>query len=241
MSRRWGPVRTAYRLRLNPSTVHKVLVRCGAPPLARTDPAIGARLRGKPKPQRYKHGTPGDLVHVAVKKLGRIPNGGGDRVHGRAKGNLIKKSVRPGIAFIHNAIDDHPRLAYSEILADERKETAAGFWTRANAYFTSCVITVKRVLTDDGSAYRSVVFAEALGEVTNKRTWPYRPQTNGKVERFNQSMDQEWAYARPYRSEAERVAAFPKFLHTYNHRRGPTALKGASPAHRVPNRSGQNS
>ena len=240
VSRRWGPVRIAYRLRLNPSTVHKVLVRYGAPPLAWTDPATGARLRGKPKPQRYEHETPGDLVHVDVKKLGRIPNGGGHRVHGRGKGNRIKKSVKPGIAFIHNAIDDHSRLAYSEILADERKETAAGFWTRANAYFTSCGITVKRVLTDNGSAYRSMVFAEALGEVTHKRTRPYRPQTNGKVERFNQTMDQEWAYARPYRSEAERVAAFPEFLHTYNHHRGHTALKGVSPADRVPNLSGQN-
>jgi transposase InsO family protein len=241
VARRWGPARIAYRLRLNPATVHKVLTRYHVPPLAWTDPATGARLRAKPKPQRYEHAAPGELVHVDVKKLGRIPDGGGHRVHGRAKGNRIKKSAKPGTAYIHNAVDDHSRLAYCEVLADERKETASAFWKRADAYFASCGITVKRVLTDNGSAYRSKAFADALGEVAHKRTRPYRPQTNGKVERFNRTLEQEWAYARPYASEAERVAAFPEFLHTYNHHRGHTALKGASPADRVPNLCGQNS
>ncbi len=120
--RRWGPARIAYRLRLNPATVHKVLTRYGAPPLSWTDPATGAPLRAKPKARRYEHEAPGDLVHVDVKKLGRIPDGGGHRVHGRAKGNRIKKTAKPGTAFIHNAVDDYSRLAYCEILADERKE-----------------------------------------------------------------------------------------------------------------------
>jgi transposase InsO family protein len=240
VSRRWGPARIGYRLRLNPSTVHKVLTRYEAPRLAWTDPATGARLRAKPKARRYEHDAPGELVHVDVKKLGRIPDGGGHRVHGRAKGNRIKKSAKPGTAFIHNALDDHSRLAYCEILPDERKETASAFWQRANAFFRSCGITVKRVLTDNGSAYRSKAFAEALGEVVHKRTRPYRPQTNGKIERFNRTLEQEWAYARPYASETERVAAFPDFLHTYNHHRGHTALNGASPADRVPNLCGLN-
>lgn len=240
VSRRWGPARIAYRLRLNPSTVHKVLTRYQAPPLAWTDPATGARLRAKPKPRRYEHDAPGDLVHVDVKKLGRIPDGGGHRVHGRAKGNRIKRGARPGMACVHNAVDDHSRLAYSEVLADEKKETTAAFWQRANDYFASCGITVKRVLTDNGSAYRSTVFAEALGDVVHKRTRPYRPQTNGKVERFNRTLEQEWAYAKPYASEAERVTALPGFLHTYNHHRGHTALKGHSPASRVPNLCGEN-
>ncbi len=240
VSRRWGPQRIAYRLRLNPSTVHKVLRRYQAPPLAWTEPATGARLRARPTPRRYEHEAPGDLVHVDVKKLGRIPDGGGHRVHGRAKGNRVKGTARPGMACVHNAVDDHSRLAYSEVLPDERKETTAAFWKRANAYFTECGVTVKRVLTDNGSAYRSQVFAEALGEVVHKRTRPYRPQTNGKVERYNRTLDQEWAYAKPYASEAERVAALPAFLHTYNHHRGHTALKGASPASRVPNLRGDN-
>ncbi len=227
VSRRWGPARIAYRLRLNPATVHKVLVRYQAPRLAWTDPATGARLRAKPKAQRYEHAAPGDLIHVDVKKLGRIPDGGGHRIHGRAKGNRINKGAKPGTAFIHNAIDDHSRLAYCEIRTDERKETASGFWTRANAYFNAAGITVQRVLTDNGSAYRSKTFAQALGDVRHKRTRPYRPQTNGKVERFNRTLEQEWAYALAYASEAERVAAFPQFLHTYNHHRGHTALKAA--------------
>jgi len=239
VSRRWGPERIAYRLRLNPSTVHKVLRRYQAPPLAWTDPATGARLRAKPKPLRYEHDAPGDLVHVDVKKLGRIPDGGGHRVHGRAKGARIKKTAKPGMACVHNAVDDHSRLAYSEVLPDEKKETTAAFWGRANDYFNSCGVSVKRVLTDNGSAYRSKAFAEALGQVVHKRTRPYRPQTNGKVERYNRTLEQEWAYARPYASEAERVAALPEFLHTYNHHRGHTSLKGLSPASRVPNLCGE--
>ncbi len=240
VSRRWGPARIGYRLGLNPATVHKVLRRYDAPPLAWTDPATGCRLRAKPKARRYEHDAPGDLVHVDVKKLGRIPDGGGHRVHGRAKGNRIKKKTKPGTAFIHNAVDDHSRLAYAEILTDEKKETACAFWERANAWFNNCGITVKRVLTDNGSAYRSHLFAETLGDITHKRTRPYRPQTNGKVERFNRTLEQEWAYARAYTSETQRVAAFPDFLHTYNHHRGHTALGGKTPADRVPNLSGQN-
>ena len=134
-----------------------------------------------------------------------------------------------------------PAWAYSELHHDERKETAAGFWTRANAYFESVGITVQRVLTDNGSCYRSQVFAAALGDaITHKRTRPYRPQTNGKVERLNRTMLEEWAYARPYRSETERVASFDQWLHTYNHHRGHTALDGLSPADLVPNLRGQN-
>jgi transposase InsO family protein len=112
---------------------------------------------------------------------------------------------------------------------------------RALAHFTSIGVTVARVLTDNGSCYRSRDFAQTLSEhgIAHKRTRPYRPQTNGKVERFNRILQEEWAYARPYASESERVAAFPAFLHAYNHHRGHTALKGASPANRVPNLAGQ--
>ena len=239
VSRRWGPARIAYRLGINPATVGKVLARYEAPRLSWTDPATGCRLRAKPKPFRYEHAAPGDLVHVDIKKLGRIPDGGGHRFLGRAAGIRVKKSAKPGTAYIHHAMDDHTRLVYSEILADERKETTAAFWTRANAYFNSCGITVLRVLTDNGAPYRSKLFAQTLGNITHKRTRPYRPQTNGKVERFNRTLGEEWAYARLYLSEAERVAAYPAFIHTYNHHRGHTALGGKSPADRVPNLCGQ--
>ena len=144
-----------------------------------------------------------------------------------------------GYHFLHTAIDGHSRLAYSELLADERKDTAAAFWIRANAWFTECGITVRKVLTDNGSCYRSFAFRDALGDIKHRRTRPYRPQTNGKVERFHRTLADEWAYARLYRSDAESCAEFPSWLHTYNHHRGHTALGGQPPATRVPNLSGQ--
>jgi transposase InsO family protein len=225
--RRWGPARIGYHLGLHPSTVHKVLTRYKMTRLDWLDRPTGRVIR------RYEHAKPGDLVHVDIKKLGKIPDGGGHRVHGRQEGKLIKKSTRPGYAFIHNAVDDCSRLAYSEILTDEKKETAAGFWERAHAFFAAHDIEVLRVLTDNGSCYRSRVFAAALGPIVHKRTRPYRPQTNGKVERFNRTLLEEWAYAQVYLSEADRAAAFPLWLHHYNHHRGHTALRGKAPITRV--------
>ena len=162
-------------------------------------------------------------------EVGYLPDGGGHRAMDRVAGKKNKTGTaanrRPGYAYLHNAVDDHSRFAYTEILEDEKKETAAG-------------ITVKRVLTDNGSCYRSHAFKDALGpDITHKRTRPYRSQTNGKVERFNRTMLEEWAYARPYASEAERVAAFPGWLHDYNHRRGHTSLKGQPPASRAARKS----
>jgi len=239
VSRRLGPHRIAYRLGLPVSTVQAVLVRYGCPRLTWTDPATGCRVR-KQRAVRYEHEAPGDLVHVDVKKLARIPEGGGHRVHGRQAGNKIKKQSRPGYSKLHNAVDDCSRLAYSEILDDEKKETAAAFWTRANTYFESCAITVKRVLTDNGSAYRSQVFADALGDaITHKRTRPYRPQTNGKVERFNRTLLEEWAYAKPYTSESARQGDYQAWIHSYNHHRGHTALGGSTPSERVTNLTGK--
>lgn len=246
VSRRWGPARIAYRLGLQPSTVHKILRRYGCPPLAWTDPATGVRVRGpqgsRRVVRRYEHDAPGDLVHVDIKKLGRIPDGGGHRIHGRQQGKKNRRSIKHGYWYIHNAVDDHSRLAYSELLSDEKKETAVAFWNRAQAYFESAGITITRVLTDNGSCYRSQVFAKTLTDaaITHKRTRPYRPQTNGKVERFNRTMLEEWAYAQPYLSESERAAAFPDFLHNYNHHRGHTSLAGKTPADRVPNLRGEN-
>jgi transposase InsO family protein len=224
------------------STVYKILRRYGCPPLAWTDPATGVRIKWtRKKANRYVHQAPGDLVHVDVKKLGRIPDGGGHKVLGRAGGPQDRARRGMGYWYIHNAVDDHTRLGYSELLTDERKQTAAGFWRRANAYFNSVGITVKRVLTDNGACYRSNDFADALGEnIKHKRTRPYRPQTNGKVERFNRTMLEEWAYARPYQTEADRAASFSDWLHTYNHHRGHTALGGKSPADLVPNLREQN-
>jgi transposase InsO family protein len=242
--RRWGPARIGWLLGLHPSTVHRVLARYGLARLSWLDRATGRVVR------RYEHAAPGDLVHVDVKKLGRIPDGGGHRVTDRITAGANKRATttarsrygkpRIGYSYLHTAVDDHSRLAYAEILSDEKKDTAAAFWRRASSYFTSCGITIQRVLTDNGGCYRSHAFAAALGPaVTHKRTRPYRPQTNGKVERFHRTLADEWAYARPYTSDTERADAFGPWLHIYNHHRGHTALGGHPPASRVPNLSGQ--
>ncbi|WP_329581644.1 IS481 family transposase [Kitasatospora sp. NBC_01250] len=233
--RRWGPARIAYLLRLNPATVHRVLTRYRLARLAHLDRATSRPIR------RYEHSAPGELVHVDIKKLGNIPDGGGHKTLGRQAGRKNRSAA--GYSYLHNAVDDHSRLAYSEILPDERKDTAAAFWTRANEFFARAGITVKRVLTDNGSCYKSHPWRDVLAAagITHKRTRPYRPQTNGKVERFNRTLLDEWAYARPYRTEQERRDAYPAWLHTYNHHRGHTALAGKPPASRVPNLTGQNS
>jgi transposase InsO family protein len=234
VSRRWGPARIAYRLGMAISTVHKILRRYGCPPLAWTDPGTGVRIKGaRRQANRYVHDAPGDMVHVDVKKLGRIPDGGGWRAVGKTQGNKNTTKGRIGYDLIHTAIDDCSRLAYSEILRDERKETCAAFWLRANAFFNSHGITVERVLTDNGPGYRSNAWRDALGDITPKRTRPYRPQTNGKVERFNRTLIEEWAYVRVYSSNAERTAALDDWLHLYNHHRRHTALKGLTPIARV--------
>ena len=235
VSRRWGPARIAAQLRLNRSTVQAILRRYGCPPLRWTDPGTGVRIKtSRPTTNRYEAAAPGDLVHMDVKKLGRIPDGGGHRIHGPQAGKKNRRGIGHGYAFIHSVVDDHSRLAYSEILADERKDTVTAFWTRAHAWFTDAGIEVKAVMTDNGMGYRSHAFRDALGPIRHVRTRPYRPQTNGKVERLNRTLLEEWAYARAYRSETERTAAFTPWLHHYNHHRTHTAING-TPASRVPN------
>jgi transposase InsO family protein len=230
-----GPARIGYRLGVAPSTVHRVLVRLGLNRLAWMDRPSGRVIR------RYERARVGELVHVDIKKLGKIPDGGGWKVLGRTEGkknNNGMGSSRVGYGFIHSAVDDHSRLAYSEILSNERKESAAAFWRRARSWFEALGVEVREVLTDNGSCYRSDLFAQALGEITHRRTRPYRPQTNGKVERFNRTMLEEWAYVRPYASESERHEAFSHFLHLYNHHRSHAALQGKPPISRVDNLAG---
>jgi transposase InsO family protein len=229
-----GPVRIGARLGVPASTVHRVLCRLGMNRLTWMDRPTGRVIR------RYERSTPGELVHLDVKKLGRIPDGGGWKVHGRERvpPTRARRKARTGYAFIHSAVDDHTRLAYSEVLADERKATAAGFWTRAAAFFAGLGIEVGEVLTDNGACYRSTPFAEVLDGVTHRFTRPYRPQTNGKVERFNRTLLEEWSYVRPYTSEVERTRALDEWLHLYNHHRYHTAVGGA-PINRVNNPAGQ--
>jgi transposase InsO family protein len=236
-TRRWGPHRIGYHLHLNRSTVERVLARYRMPKLVYLDQATGLPVR-RPKAVRYEKTVPGELVHVDIKKQGRIPDGGGHRMLGRQAGNKNNTHHgRPGrgYSFHHHAVDDHSRLAYSEILADEKKETAAAFWVRANAFFESVGITVNAVMTDNGSCYRSHAFAAALGDIKHVWTRPYRPQTNGKVERFNRTLAQEWAYAKTYLSDEARAAEYPGWVHHYNHHRPHTGIGGQVPADRVHN------
>ncbi|QEO08685.1 IS481 family transposase [Protaetiibacter larvae] len=251
-TRRWGPHRIGYHLGVPRSTVGRVLARYRMPRLVHVDQATGLPVRA-PKPVRYEVAAPGELVHVDIKKLGRIPDGGGWRIHGRgstqdrragsARDRAARRGASPsrGYTFLHHAVDDHSRLAYSEQLPDERKETAAGFWLRAAAFFAEHGITVTAVMTDNGSCYRSRAFAAALGNIQHRWTRPYRPQTNGKVERFNRTLATEWAYAEAYSSEATRSATYADWLHHYNHHRPHTGIGGLVPAARVHNLTGKNS
>lgn len=225
-----GPHRIAWALGEAPATVHRVLRRLGAP-----------RLRDLDRPTRtvvrYERDRPGELLHVDVKKLGRIPAGGGWRVHGRANVPGSKRHRGDGYDFVHAAVDDCSRLAYAEILPDERKETAAGFLARAIGFYFDHGVAIERVLTDNGSCYRSRDFAGALRHagIAHRRTRPYRPQTNGKVERFNLSLKWEWAYARPYETNASRAEELAAWLHRYNYHRPHMALAGRAPITAVNN------
>lgn len=239
-NRRWGPHRIGYHLGIPRSTVGRVLERYQMPRLDHIDQATGLPIR-KPKPLRYEMTRPGELVHVDIKKLGRIPDGGGHRMLGRATGgkNSGYGKQGRGYAYLHHAVDAYSRLVYSEILTNERKETAAGFWERARNFFTNAGIAVTAVMTDNGACYRSGAFAKALGEgVKHRFTRPYRPQTNGKVERFNRTLAQEWAYAVMYESDEARAKTYNTWLHHYNHHRPHTGIGGLTPSERVHNLTG---
>ncbi|HVM07292.1 MAG TPA: IS481 family transposase [Acidimicrobiales bacterium] len=231
-NKKLGPARIAGQLEIPASTVHKVLVRNQMSRLAWMDRPTGEVIR------RYEHDKPGDLVHVDIKKLGKIPPGGGWRAHGRAARPGHHRKV--GYCYVHSAVDDHSRLAYSEIHDDEKGCTAAGFWTRARSFFAAHGIAVKAVLTDNGSCYRSSDWIQSVvdGGALPRYIGPYRPQTNGKVERFNRTLLDEWAYVRKYSSEAERRRRLDSWLHIYNHHRCHTALGGQPPITRVDNVSG---
>jgi transposase InsO family protein len=219
---RQGPHRLAWRLGMARSTVYGVLARHGMSRLAHTDRASGVVVR-------YQRQHPGELVHLDVKKLGRIPDGGGHRAHGRAD---AARGRGVGYEYLHSAVDDRSRVAFSQILPDEGAATSALFLVEAASFFADHGVHIQRVLTDNAKAYaESVLFAEVaagLG-IRLRRTRRYRPQTNGKVERFHRTLLEEWAYARLYRSNAERRRAFTRWLRFYNHRRPHTSLDGLTP------------
>ena len=245
---RLGPVQIADRVGVAPSTVHKVLVRCRLNRLTHVDRANGETIR------RYEHPHPGALIHVDVKKLGNIPDGGGWRYLGRRQGDQSRLATKArtgvkntyyaakvGTAFVHTVLDDHSRVAYAEIHDDETAATAVGVLTRAVAWFADRGVVVERVLSDNGAAYKSLLWRDVCADlgITMKKTRPYRPQTNGKIERFHRTMADGWAFKKFYNSESARRAALPAWIHEYNHHRPHTAIGGSAPITRLTNLTDQ--
>jgi transposase InsO family protein len=248
--KRLGPVEIGDRLGMASSTVHAVLVRCRINRLSHIDRVTGETIR------RYEHERPGDLIHVDVKKLGNVPDGGGWRYLGRQQGNRNRQATRDrtgnknvynqpkvGTAFVHTVVDDHSRVAYAEIHDDETKETAVAVLRNAVAWFADRGVVVHRVLSDNGSCYRSFLWRDTCLElgITAKRTRPYRPQTNGKIERFHRTLAEGWAFKKFYSSESARRAALPAWIHEYNHHRPHTAIGKVSPITRLDNLAGHHS
>jgi transposase InsO family protein len=230
--------------------VHAVLVRCRINRLSRIDRVTGEPLR------RYEHPHPGSLIHVDVTKFGNVPDGGGHRFVGRQQGKMNRAATarrtgerdahhgaKLGTAYLHTVIDDHSRVAYVEICSDESAVTAIGVLRRAVAWFADRNVVVERVLSDNGSCYRSHAWRDACADldITHKRTRPYRPQTNGKIERFHRTLGDGWAYAHRYESETARRAALPRWLHFYNHHRAHSAIGALPPISRLTNLPGHHS
>ena len=238
--RRRGAVVLAADLGMNPSTVGRILARHRVPQLAAIDPITGQLVRSTRRSGiRYEHREPGSMIHVDVKKLGRIPAGGGWRLHGVDAAVSVAnrhKKTKIGYDYIHTAIDDHTRLAYSEALPDERDATSAGFLHRALAWFAGHGIRVRRVLTDNAMVYRHGSdwgWVCTAWQVKRRFIKPGCPWTNGKAERFNRTLLTEWAYARPWTSNHLRQRGLDKFLTFYNTRRGHSALGGRPPITRL--------
>jgi transposase InsO family protein len=245
---RLGPVQIAAQAGVAPSTVHKVLVRCKISRLSHVGRVSGEPIR------RYEHDHPGSLIHVDVKKLGNVP-GGGWRYVGRAQGKQNRKMTARrtgqrsqtfghpliGTAFVHTVLDDHSRVACAEHRQDESQQTAAAVLRNAVTWFAQRGVTIERVLSDNGSCYRSHLWRQTCADlgITPKRTRPYRPQTNGKLERFHRTLADGWAFKKFYSSESARRAALPPWLHHYNHHRPHTAIGRSAPMSRLTNVSDQ--
>jgi transposase InsO family protein len=222
-----GPA-IARRTRRPLSTIGAVLRRRGLGRLA--------ALEVRPAARRYERERVGELIHLDIKKLGRI-DGVGHRITGERRGQSNRRAKGQGLGweYLHVAVDDRSRLAYTQVLPSERKDDAIAFLLSSLAWFRNHGVIVERVMTDNGSAYKSRDFAAALRaqSVVHKRTRPYTPKTNGKAERFIQSSIREWAYARPFDTSAERQAAMHPWLHNYNTARPHAALGGKPPISRL--------
>ncbi|WP_432855353.1 IS481 family transposase [Amycolatopsis sp. CA-161197] len=235
---RRGPDWLGAALGVPTRTVSRVLARNDIPRLSALDPITGEVIRAsKTTAVRYERDRPGELVHMDVKKIGRIPDGGGWRAHGRANQDATRdRSVRIGFDYVHSLVDDHSRLAYSEILPDEKGPTCAAFFTRAITYFAGHGITrIERLMTDNAWAYRwSLRQVCAKNGIRQKFIKPHCPWQNGKVERLNRTLQTEWAYRQAFTSNTERTAALAPWIEHYNTQRRHSALGGHPPTSRLP-------
>jgi len=234
---RRGPAWIGAELGVPARTVSRVLARRGQPRLCALDPLTGQVIRAsKATATRYERSRPGELVHMDVKKLGRIPDGGGWRALGRAARETTRdRTTKLGYDYVHSLVDDHSRLAYSEILPDEKGITCAAFLSRAAAYFAAHGIPrIERVMTDNAWAYRWSLreVITALG-ARQKFIKPHCPWQNGKVERLNRTLATEWAYRQVFASNAERAAALAPWIEHYNTQRRHSALGGHPPISRL--------
>jgi transposase InsO family protein len=233
---RRGPDWLGAELGIPARTVSRVLARHQMPHLCALDSITGEVIRSsKATAVRYERERPGELVHMDVKKIGRIPDGGGWRVHGRGEGGNPDRKSGTGFDYVHSLVDDHSRLAYSEILPDEKGATCAAFLGRAIGYFAAHGIArVERLMTDNAWAYRyslrEVCAAHGIKQVFIR---PHCPWQNGKVERLNRTLQAEWAYRQVFTSNAERAAALAPWLEYYNTRRRHSALGGLPPISRL--------
>ena len=221
--RRMLQARIARSVGVSESSVSRVLARAGLSRLSDLEPAVPV--------QRYEHAAPGELLHIDTKKLGRI-----ERPSHRVTGNRRDSVDGAGWEFLFVAVDDHARLAYTAMHPDERKQSAVRFLRDAVAYYGKLGVTVKRLLTDNGSAFRSKLFRQACAElgIQHRFTRAYRPQTNGKAERFIQSALREWAYGWTYQHSAHRTAALASWEHHYNWHRPHKGIGGVAPIARLP-------
>jgi transposase InsO family protein len=234
---RRGPDWIGAELGIPARTVSRVLARHRMPHLAVLDPLTGQVIRAsKATALRYERERPGELVHMDVKKLGKIPHGGGWRARGRAAGSAARdRSTRVGFDYVHSLVDDYSRLAYSEILPDERGTTCAAFLTRAAAYFAAHGIPhIERIMTDNAWAYRWSL-REVVAELGARQKFikPHCPWQNGKVERLNRTLQTEWAYREVFTSNDQRAAALAPWLEHYNTQRRHSALDGLPPVSRL--------
>ncbi|MEV0668706.1 IS481 family transposase [Mycobacterium sp. NPDC050441] len=220
-------------------TVSAILRRHQMPYLRDCDPLTGAPIRAsKTTTIRYERDRPGELIHMDVKKIGRIPEGGGWKAHGRDAGDTYAhKAARTGFDYVHSVVDDHSRLAYSEILGDEKGQTCAAFLQRAADYFAAHGIpTIERVITDNHFSYRrSTAVAAVIAGLgaTHKFIRPHCPWQNGKVERYNRTLQTEWAYRQIFVTNNDRTAALAPWLDQYNNQRRHSAIGGVPPISRL--------